>query len=183
MATMGQAPCTELQFRVVLRGAHSALCSLDRSRSPLEHDEHWISPAHVFSRVQLLLQRGFHAGAGSTDFGGKGLLFQLPESWLDRQMVLVHCFSVQISGLKILRMVRLARILRIVRVVRFFSELRVMVNGVIGSAKSLCWALLLLVLVNFLFGVLFMQLSLDFLDTFRMFPAMRAVLNNEKAHS
>lgn len=73
--------------------------------------------------------------------------------------------SVQMSGLKILRMVRLARILRIVRVVRFFSELRVMVNGVIGSAKSLCWALLLLVGVNFLFGVVFMQLSMDFLES------------------
>ncbi|CAJ1431039.1 unnamed protein product, partial [Effrenium voratum] len=79
--------------------------------------------------------------------------------------------------LKILRMVRLARILRIVRVVRFFSELRVMVNGVIGSAKarergrraeraaSLCWALLLLLLVNFLFGVVFMQLSMEYLET------------------
>ena len=67
-------------------------------------------------------------------------------------------------GLKILRMVRLARILRIVKVVRFFSELRVMVNGVIGSAKSLIWALLLLILVNFLFGVLVMQLSVEYLE-------------------
>ena len=62
-------------------------------------------------------------------------------------------------------MVRLARILRIVKVVRFFSELRVMVNGVIGSAKSLVWALLLLLLVNFLFGVLVMQLSVEYLET------------------
>ena len=41
-------------------------------------------------------------------------------------------------------------------------------NGVIGSAKSLCWALLLLLLVNFIFGVLFMQLSVDFLATRRI---------------
>ena len=40
-----------------------------------------------------------------------------------------------------------------------------MVNGVIGSAKSLIWALLLLVLVNFLFGVLVMQLSVEYLET------------------
>ena len=59
--------------------------------------------------------------------------------------------SLDLSGLKVLRMLRLARILRIVKVVRFFSELRIMVNGVIGSARSLCWALLLIMLVNFLF--------------------------------
>ena len=61
--------------------------------------------------------------------------------------------SVDLSGLKDLRTLRLARILRIVKVVRFFSELRIMVNGVIGSARSLCWALLLILLVNFLFPV------------------------------
>lgn len=59
--------------------------------------------------------------------------------------------KIDLSGLKVLRMLRLARILRIVKVVRFFSELRIMVNGVIGSARSLCWALLLILLVNFLF--------------------------------
>eukprot|EP00435_Cladocopium_sp_Y103_P012200 s2743_g3.t1 len=73
--------------------------------------------------------------------------------------------SVDLSGLKVLRTLRLARILRIVKVVRFFSELRIMVNGVIGSARSLCWALLLILLVNFLFGVFFMQLSIDYLET------------------
>ncbi|CAJ1413572.1 unnamed protein product [Effrenium voratum] len=84
---------------------------------------------------------------------------------VEEVLVLVWTTESQLSGLKILRMVRLARILRIVRVVRFFSELRVMVNGVIGSAKSLCWALLLLLLVNFLFGVVFMQLSMEYLET------------------
>lgn len=73
--------------------------------------------------------------------------------------------SVDLSGLKVLRTLRLARILRIVKVVRFLSELRIMVNGVIGSARSLCWALLLILLVNFLFGVFFMQLSIDYLET------------------
>ena len=58
--------------------------------------------------------------------------------------------SLDLSALKALRMLRLARILRVVKVVRFFSELRIMVNGVIGSARSLCWALILIVLVNFL---------------------------------
>lgn len=74
-------------------------------------------------------------------------------------------FAVVEEVLRTLRMLRLARILRILKVVRFFSELRIMVNGVLGSAKSLFWALLLIILVNFLFGVFFMQLSLNYLES------------------
>lgn len=73
--------------------------------------------------------------------------------------------GLNLSVLRTLRMLRLARILRILKVVRFFSELRIMVNGVLGSAKSLFWALLLIILVNFLFGVFFMQLSLNYLES------------------
>mmetsp|Transcript_58298 Transcript_58298/g.130191 ORF Transcript_58298/g.130191 Transcript_58298/m.130191 type:complete len:614 (-) Transcript_58298:41-1882(-) len=73
--------------------------------------------------------------------------------------------GVDLSMLRTLRMLRLARVLRILKVVRFFAELRIMVNGVMGSAKSLFWALLLIMLVNFLFGVFFMQFSLNYLET------------------
>jgi len=83
-----------------------------------------------------------------------------------------YAANINLSGLKIIRTVRLARILRIVKVVRFFSELRIMVNGVIGSAKSLIWALCLLLLVNFLFGVLFMMLSLDYLESVDSTPEL-----------
>ena len=48
---------------------------------------------------------------------------------------------------------------RILRVVRFFSELRVMVYGIMGSAKSLLWALMLLTLVMFMASVTIMQLA------------------------
>ena len=37
------------------------------------------------------------------------------------------------------------------------------------QCQSLCWALLLLVGVNFLFGVVFMQLSMDFLEALDAF--------------
>eukprot|EP00931_Biecheleriopsis_adriatica_P114866 TRINITY_DN9074_c0_g1_i8.p1 TRINITY_DN9074_c0_g1~~TRINITY_DN9074_c0_g1_i8.p1 ORF type:complete len:722 (+),score=134.13 TRINITY_DN9074_c0_g1_i8:28-2166(+) len=61
--------------------------------------------------------------------------------------------------LRMMRMARLTRILRIFKVVRFFSELRVMAYSVMMSTKSLMWALLLLTLVMFVFGVMMMQLA------------------------
>ncbi|CAK9001291.1 unnamed protein product [Durusdinium trenchii] len=60
-------------------------------------------------------------------------------------------------------MVRLVRVLRLLRVVRFCSELRIMVNGIAGSMKTLFWAMLLLGILMFIFGVTFMQLAYNHL--------------------
>ncbi|CAE8674432.1 unnamed protein product [Polarella glacialis] len=66
--------------------------------------------------------------------------------------------SGSLASLRILRLMRLVRVARILRVLRFFSELRVMVNGIMGSARLLLWALVLLSLVMFVFGVTIIQL-------------------------
>eukprot|EP00930_Biecheleria_cincta_P011925 TRINITY_DN11510_c0_g1_i1.p1 TRINITY_DN11510_c0_g1~~TRINITY_DN11510_c0_g1_i1.p1 ORF type:complete len:632 (-),score=104.15 TRINITY_DN11510_c0_g1_i1:56-1879(-) len=63
------------------------------------------------------------------------------------------------SAIRVVRLVRLVRVARIVRLVRFFSDLRVMVNGIKMSARALLWALLLLMLVIYMYGVMFMQLA------------------------
>lgn len=67
--------------------------------------------------------------------------------------------EIDVSVLRMLRMVRLLRVARIVRVVRFFNDLRVMVNGIKASSRALLWAVALLLLVTYVFGVTFMQLS------------------------
>lgn len=67
--------------------------------------------------------------------------------------------DIDVSVLRMLRMVRLLRVARIVRVVRFFNDLRVMVNGIKASSRALLWAVALLLLVTYVFGVTFMQLS------------------------
>jgi len=86
------------------------------------------------------------------------------------EWILVGIFSssgegdtVDLSFLKVVRLLRLLRILRILRLVRFFSELRVMANGIVGSAKSLLWACVLLFVVMFMFGLIIMQFAATFL--------------------
>eukprot|EP00931_Biecheleriopsis_adriatica_P056955 TRINITY_DN33784_c0_g1_i1.p1 TRINITY_DN33784_c0_g1~~TRINITY_DN33784_c0_g1_i1.p1 ORF type:complete len:651 (+),score=128.89 TRINITY_DN33784_c0_g1_i1:53-1954(+) len=70
-----------------------------------------------------------------------------------------------VTFLRTLRMFRLVRIARLIRVVRFFSELRIMVHCMLGSAKSLLWALLLLSLIMFMFGVTVMQILHTYLQS------------------
>jgi len=69
----------------------------------------------------------------------------------------------EVSALRMLRMMRLVRVARIIRMLRFFSELRVMVNGIMGSAKPLLWAFVFLLILMFMVGVTFMQLAANYL--------------------
>jgi len=64
---------------------------------------------------------------------------------------------VNFSASRVLRVFRMARVLRIVRVVESFQELREMLCSILGSLKSVCWAITLLAIIMYLFAVLFMQ--------------------------
>lgn len=59
--------------------------------------------------------------------------------------------------LRMLRITRLTRVLRIVRIVRFIRALRTLVYSIISTLKSLVWAMLLLVIIIYVFGILFTQ--------------------------
>lgn len=55
--------------------------------------------------------------------------------------------------LRILRVTRLIRIVRIVKVVRFIRALRTLVQSIICTLKSLLWAMLLLLIIMYIFGI------------------------------
>ncbi|CAE6958224.1 NaCP60E [Symbiodinium sp. CCMP2592] len=88
-------------------------------------------------------------------------IFLVTFAWLEEIILLIAASesSLDMSVLRLLRMARLLRVARILRVVRFFSDLRVMVNGIKASSRALLWSIVLLSLVTYLFGVTFMQLS------------------------
>jgi len=86
------------------------------------------------------------------------------------------------SMLRLLRLTRLVRVVRIIRVLRFFRDLRIIVAGILGSAKSLFWALILLGLIMFIVAVGILQIIaehiklLDEQDTPN--PDVQALLDN-----
>mmetsp|Transcript_32783 Transcript_32783/g.72958 ORF Transcript_32783/g.72958 Transcript_32783/m.72958 type:complete len:650 (-) Transcript_32783:267-2216(-) len=63
--------------------------------------------------------------------------------------------------MRLLRIFRVGRVLRIVRIVRFFRELRRMCMSIVSITVSFAWAMLLLVLICFVFSVLFMQAGIE----------------------
>jgi len=63
----------------------------------------------------------------------------------------------QLRILRIARITRLIRIIRITRIVRFIRALRTMVHQLTSTVKSLVWAIVLLILVIYLFAIFFTQ--------------------------
>lgn len=66
-----------------------------------------------------------------------------------------------VTTLRALRILRLTRIMRFIRAMPFFLELRLMVFSTLACAKSLFWAILLLMLVMYIFGIHFTQAATD----------------------
>ncbi|CAJ1375114.1 unnamed protein product [Effrenium voratum] len=75
--------------------------------------------------------------------------------------ILTRSFSVtsapNMSSARILRLLRLVRVARVLRVLRFFSDLRVMILGVLSSLKALMWALILLFFIIYIASVCILQ--------------------------
>jgi len=61
------------------------------------------------------------------------------------------------SFLRIIRILKLVKILRFFRVLQFVSELRLMLQCVMGSISSLLWSFILLALFTVVFAILFVQ--------------------------
>ena len=61
------------------------------------------------------------------------------------------------TSARVVRLLRLVRVVRVFRVLRFFSDLRIMVMGIMGSFKALAWALLLLFIIIYVTGIIILQ--------------------------
>jgi len=62
-----------------------------------------------------------------------------------------------ITFLRALKILKMVKILRIFRVMRFFRELRLILNSIGGSMRSLFWSWVMLMLIYYIFGLAFTQ--------------------------
>lgn len=70
------------------------------------------------------------------------------------------------GSLRIIRMVRLTRLIRVFRVargMRFARALRTLVYSIFGTLKSLVWAMILLLMIIYVFGIIFTQCATEHL--------------------
>jgi len=73
------------------------------------------------------------------------------------------------SNMRIVRVLRIARIFRIIRVariLRFIHALRTFILSILATLKALVWAMLLLGLIIYVFGIILAQTSSDWLQDY-----------------
>jgi len=68
----------------------------------------------------------------------------------------------QMSAVRVLRVVRVVRVVRVIRVLKFFKELRMMLHSILGSFRSLMWAMLVLLMTFYIFGISLTQGVVDY---------------------
>eukprot|EP00928_Gymnodinium_smaydae_P087815 TRINITY_DN7200_c0_g2_i1.p1 TRINITY_DN7200_c0_g2~~TRINITY_DN7200_c0_g2_i1.p1 ORF type:complete len:651 (-),score=64.46 TRINITY_DN7200_c0_g2_i1:602-2554(-) len=71
--------------------------------------------------------------------------------------VTVHADRSNLSFLRILRLLKMIKVLRMVRLMRMFREFRMLLNAIAGSLKAVFWALLLICVMSFIFGLVILQ--------------------------
>eukprot|EP00930_Biecheleria_cincta_P004603 TRINITY_DN105519_c0_g1_i1.p1 TRINITY_DN105519_c0_g1~~TRINITY_DN105519_c0_g1_i1.p1 ORF type:complete len:598 (-),score=89.61 TRINITY_DN105519_c0_g1_i1:86-1831(-) len=89
--------------------------------------------------------------------------FCVASSYIEIILSLLATPNADASLMTLIRTMRVVRIARIVRVIRFLSKLRMMVFTLLGALKMLGWALILLVMIMYMFAVSFTEASKPFL--------------------
>lgn len=99
-------------------------------------------------------------------------VFVVTSAWVE---LLVNLFELEgANGIsntnlrlfRIVKITRLARVLRVLRVVQYVRPLRTLMHCLVDTTKSFVWAMLLLVLMMYVFGLLFTDACLDYLREF-----------------
>jgi len=92
---------------------------------------------------------------------------------------------VDFTKVTVIRLVRLLRITRVVRLLKFpvFKDLRIMVSGVVGGLKTLFWALMLISMLVYIFGVMMRQLVLQEFTCDGCSSREVAAMNHIETHS
>lgn len=71
--------------------------------------------------------------------------------------------AVSFTYLRIARMLKLVKLLRVVRFMRLFRELRLIVDSLLGSFRTMLWSIALIAMISFVFAVLFVQATTVYL--------------------
>ncbi|CAJ1370260.1 unnamed protein product [Effrenium voratum] len=111
--------------------------------------------------VEILLRAAI---SGCRQFG----VLLLTDSWLQFDVVVVSTSVVDtwvLGGMgsggvySLARLYRLLKLVKMVRLLRAFRQLAMLVEGILSSLQTLFWAVLLLGLTIFIFGVLLVRMS------------------------
>eukprot|EP00928_Gymnodinium_smaydae_P008418 TRINITY_DN13074_c0_g1_i3.p1 TRINITY_DN13074_c0_g1~~TRINITY_DN13074_c0_g1_i3.p1 ORF type:complete len:636 (+),score=158.63 TRINITY_DN13074_c0_g1_i3:153-2060(+) len=104
--------------------------------------------------VELIIRIG---GEGASFFTNEESRWNLFDLLLVMNSVIELMFPqvTNLSFLRILRVFRLVRVVRVVRTVKALKSLRTMVFALLNSFRSLMWAFVMIIMIEYIFGVVF----------------------------
>jgi len=73
--------------------------------------------------------------------------------------------SKNMSSLRGLRLIKAVKVFRLVRMLKLIRELRLLVRGIFGTMRPLFWTMMLLTIMTYIHGILFLQASAEYLMT------------------
>jgi hypothetical protein len=120
-----------------------------------------IGPRHFFFGKQEAMWAWLDLGV---------VVSSLLEAAIDIASLAAHPTSGDMPGntifrnVRLVRMVRLARAFRLHRIIRFVSALRTLVYSILATLRSLLWAMVLLGMIIYVFGLAFTMEALDFME-------------------
>jgi hypothetical protein len=77
----------------------------------------------------------------------------------------VNPLSLNLSMMRAVRPLRLVKVLRVFRFLSWFRELRIMVSGILNCGRTLCWSVLLLTVISYIYAVFCLQIFADWLGS------------------
>merc|ERR1719379_804821 len=91
------------------------------------------------------------------------------ETWVFTISLLLFSSSGGSSGgnmgvMRLARLMRLSRMARMGKLLRVMPELMIMIKGMLAATRSVCFTLGLLVIIMYIFGVAFVQLTQEIPD-------------------
>lgn len=121
---------------------------------------------------ELIVKLG---AGGRSFFRGRNMAW----NWFDLMLVLsgwreviqsiagafgaIDSASENFTYLRTLRLLKMLKFLRIIRLLRAFRELRLALDSIFGSLRSLIWSVVLILAMNFMFGVAFLAAAAEYL--------------------
>jgi len=124
----------------------------------------------VFYVVELMLKFGVHRWYFFCNDDMKwnllDLLLVLTAVYYQLMTWIFTVSGVDLTYMRTLRILKVARILRVIRVAKIFSELRLMLNSILGSFHSLFWSFVMLGFVFYIFGLVFVQGTATYLKQY-----------------
>jgi len=136
-----------------------------------EAQRHFEKVGHAYNGV-FFMELSMRIAAQGTEFFMIGN--DMAWNYLDLTIVSLSILGYLMPGggmdgsialMRMARFVRLIRLVRIIRVMRFFRSLRILIYSIFGTLKSLVWAMFLLIMIIYVFGIVFTQAVNEHLDS------------------